>query len=699
MKKQGVYFRFLLVFTLLIITGKTYTQHINLSDGIQGMTIQENSYTNLRAISRISEIDYYDVKSDKGSFTMINADEYGYSMNIGEPRVPVMKKIVEVPLDASFQITIISESVTEYNLSDYGIQHKLMPTQAPLSKGIDNPEDVSFDYNAGTYQINDYLYTNRIKIIPLGIMRGVRLARLEIYPVQYNPVQNKIKVFSDIQFNIEFIGGDVQKTVKMKQDLFSPFFENNFSQVVNFKNELTDELIMDEPVTYVIVSSPMFESTLQPFIQWKTKKGFKVIEGYTNNPSVGTTTTSIKSYLQNLYNTPPAGYNSPSFVLFVGDIAQIPVFSGTAGSHYTDLYYCEYTGDLFPEVYYGRFSAESIAELQPQIDKTLEYEQYLMPDPTYLDEVVMVAGADATYGPLHGNGQINYGTTNYFNASHGLLSHTYLQPEPSGAGYSASIKANVSNGVGYANYTAHCSSSGWADPSFVISDITALANAHQYPLMVGNCCLSNKFDVNDCFGEKMLQAVDKGALGYVGGSNNTYWDEDYWWGVGYRATVVVNPVYNASNLGAYDRTFHDHGEATAHWYITQGQMPSAGNLAVSQSGSSLTTYYWEIYHLMGDPSLMAYFSQPPSTTATYQALMPVGSTSFSVQTQPYAYVAISKGGSSLWRSHFRCNRFSRCGFNPNNCTRIGRCCSNSSKWSTVYRNCNSCFSQWTLCIN
>ena len=28
------------------------------------------------------------------------------------------------------------------------------------------------------------------------------------------------------------------------------------------------------------------------------------------------------------------------------------------------------------------------------------------------------------------------------------------------------IRQNVSDGVAYGNYTAHCSSSGWADPSF-----------------------------------------------------------------------------------------------------------------------------------------------------------------------------------------------------------------------------------------
>ena len=72
-------------------------------------------------------------------------------------------------------------------------------------------------------------------------------------------------------------------------------------------------------------------------------------------------------------------------------------------------------------------------------------------------------------------------------------------------------------------------------------------------------------------------------------------------------------------------------------------MVQAGNLAVSQSGS-MVTYYWEIYHLMGDPSVMIYFSQAPDATANYQPLMPLASTTFTVNTDPYAYVAISKDG-------------------------------------------------------
>ena len=82
---------------------------------------------------------------------------------------------------------------------------------------------------------------------------------------------------------------------------------------------------------------------------------------------------------------------------------------GTTGTHVSDLYYCEYDGgsDYFPEVYYGRFSANNINELRPQIDKTIEYEKYLFPDDSFLNNVIMIAGVDPSFAPIHGNGQIN----------------------------------------------------------------------------------------------------------------------------------------------------------------------------------------------------------------------------------------------------------------------------------------------------
>ena len=627
---------------LMAIVPFASAQKVQLNDDGTNLKITENTYTLLGLKNTVSEITAFEVKSSKGDFSQIRIDGYGYSNNIGEPKLPVIKKLIEVPLRGDYNIDITYQGFTDYTLADFGLDAPIFPAQPSLSKSED-PDEVPFEIDLESYGMDALLGNQLVDVIPLGIMRGLNLARVEIAPVQYNPVQGKIRVYENLEVNISFTGANVPETIQLKADQTNRYFKSMSRLVFNYKEIQSDGFIDDAPVTYIVVSDPMFQEALQPFVEWKNKKGFKVVEAYTDDPQVGSTTSSIKSYLEDFYNDPPAGYNPQSFVLFVGDVAQIPTFDGDAGYHVTDLYYCEYTGDWFPEAYYGRFSANNLNELQPQIDKTLEYEQYTFPDPSFLDEVVMVAGADASHSQTWGNGQINYGTEYYFNAEHGLFSHTYLQPEPGGGNYSQQIKQNVSDGVSYANYTAHCSPSGWADPSFVMGDVSSLTNAHKYPLMVGNCCSSVEFQM-DCFGEEVLRAPLKGALGYIGGSNSTYWDEDYWWGVGFE-TVSANPSYNPENLGAYDRMFHDQDGITMDdWYVTQGQMSAAGNLAVTQSGSSREEYYWEIYHLMGDPSLMIYFSQPPEPLASYPGLMPVGSPTFTVTTEPYAYVAISKDG-------------------------------------------------------
>jgi len=644
------FFKTLLLTALILLFVFPYegnAQKIKLSDGITEFNITQADDQSLHFQNQLSAFTAMEVNTKVGLFTLLSLRGYNHSNEIGAPKLPVLKKLIEVPYGADFEILFTNVTAQAIHLSEFALSSPVFPAQPPVSKS-DDAESLPFIIDDEIYKTDNWYGQELVRVIDLGVMRGIRMARLEVAPFMYNPVNGELRITTAFNCEVRFEGAQPAQTESEKMRVYSPWFEASFGQLINHRQPemFTDDgdaLITIAPVTYIIVSDPMFEATLQPFVQWKTKKGFKVVEAYTNNPSVGTSSTSIKNYLQSFYQNPPEGYHPQSFVLIVGDVAQVPAFSGTAGSHVTDLYYCEYTNDKLPECFYGRFSATTQSHLQAQIDKTLEYEQYTFPDPSFLDEVVMAAGADASHQLTWGNGQINYGNQYYFNAAHGLYSHTYLQPEPSGGNYSANIRQNVSDGVAYANYSAHCSASGWADPSFTISHISALTNSHRYPLMVGNCCSSVEFQ-STCFGEEILRAPLKGAIGYIGGSNSTYWDEDFWWGVGLE-TISTNPTYNSSHLGAYDRTFHDRtGITTANWFITQGQMPSAGNLAVTQSGSSLTNYYWEIYHLMGDPSLMVYFSQPPDNSASYQSIMPLGATSFTVSTEPYAYIAISMDG-------------------------------------------------------
>ena len=57
------------------------------------------------------------------------------------------------------------------------------------------------------------------------------------------------------------------------------------------------------------------------------------------------------------------------------------------------------------------------------------------------------------------------------------------------------------------------------------NDVNAMSNNNKYPTMVGNCCLTNAFDSGTCFGEALLRKDNGGAIGYIGGSDVTYWND------------------------------------------------------------------------------------------------------------------------------------------------------------------------------
>ncbi len=630
-----------LVFTfigLLFISYYSLADEINVNpDNKNHLQVIENTYQKLSLENILARIKAIPVDTEKGTFTRLHIQGYSKSEQYGHPELPVERKLIEIPVGAEPVIKIISAEYQEIDLNALNFTHLLYPAQPPRSKSEDHHE---FIFDEEAYKINSYGNKILVTVDILGFLRSSRIARLDISPVQYNPVTHTIKVFERIEFEIIFKNANIDQTIALKQRLASPCFESINRQLFNYKPLSNRENFMRYPVKYVIISDRMFESQVQPLIDWKIIKGFTVVEAYTDQPNVGSSTYSIKSFIDSLYTAGTPEDPAPSFVLFAGDVEQIPAWDNGNGA--TDRNYCEFTGDIFPDIYYGRYSAQTTTHLQPQVDKTILYEMYTMPDPSYLDEVVMIAGMDASHGHAWANGQINYGTINYFNEDHGILSHTYLYPE-SGS-MSAQIIQNISDGVTYGNYTAHCSPNGWADPSFTIANIPSLQNQDMYGLLVGNCCSSSEYQLNECFGEALLRAENKGAVGYIGASNSTYWDEDYYWAVGVGEISEIPPPYEETTLGMYDRAFHDHGEPFEDWYVSQDEMVFAGNLAVSEGSPGSANYYWDVYNILGDPSLMIYFSEPPVISVTYPELLPLGSTSFTVTTEPYAYAAISMDG-------------------------------------------------------
>ena len=405
-----------LIINLLLLSNIYSINKIDLNNDQLFIINNINPYTVDITLS-INEILFETINIDGKEYLDINIAGSYPSKKIGSPNLPMLNKLIEIPRQADIRVEMINDETIIYNGSDYNINSLIMPSQPSVSKSETNK---LFIINENDYQSNEFYKNELIKIEQKGLLREVKIANLMISPIEYNPVSNQLIVHKNIQFRIHFDNANIEFTNTQKSLAYSPYFEPIFHNSINNYtpvNNLRENNFIENIVSYLIISDPSFEDSLQPLVDWKTKKGFHVTVAYTNE--IGSSSESIKSYLQNKYNNPDNDEPIPSFVLLVGDTQQIPP-SYSSGGHVSDLDYCDFTNDNLPDILCGRFSAQNPNHVIAQVNKTLEYEQYLMPDPTFLEEVLMISGVDSNYAPTYGNGQINYGNQYYFN-SHNIV--------------------------------------------------------------------------------------------------------------------------------------------------------------------------------------------------------------------------------------------------------------------------------------
>ncbi|MBP5663849.1 MAG: fibronectin type III domain-containing protein, partial [Bacteroidales bacterium] len=610
----------------------------------QNLKVKQNTYDKVSISFAADSILVEDVSVSEGTFAKISMDGYGFSYNPGAPQLPQLTKLLQIPVCDSVVATVVNVDFEEYDAADLGIRYPLYPSQLSLPRNVQNPP---FSYNQAIYTANEFYALPLVSVEKTGIRRNLALANVYFSPVQYNPVTNRIRIYMQIDVEFSFINTNMTMTNRLKQ-YASPMFELDTDMVVNKMRNAAKNEYQGAPIKYLIVANSMFSSNtdLAAFAEWKRRLGYKVEVAYTSDANVGTTTTSIKNFIQNKYNNATTADPAPTFLLLIGDVAQLPAFSNqTSEDHVTDLYYATLAGnDNIPDCYYGRLSATNNTQLSNQIAKIMMYEQYSMPDPSYLGNAVLIAGTDGNgYSPTHADGQVNYIYNNYINTSSTTHQYTNVYKHNYNcSSQAATIRNEINAGVGLANYTAHGSSSGWADPAFSTSHVSSMTNTNKYGLLIGNCCLSGKFDDSECFGESLLRAANKGAMGYIGASNSSYWNEDVYWAVGVRSSISANMTYNASKLGVYDKMFHTHNEAYSNWVSTIGGIIQGGNLSVQSSSSSRKKYYWEIYHCFGDPSVRVYLGMPRTMSVIAESTIPVSSENYTAQVAPYAYVALKR---------------------------------------------------------
>lgn len=610
----------------------------------QGFRVNQSNYQKISVSFFPGEITVDNVKVPEGEFSMLSLPDYGQSYVPGAPQLPQFSRLMEVPVCDSVIVRVVNAEYRDYTAQELGINHPLFPVQYSVAKSGPRPD---FVQDQQIYSTDAFYALPLAWVEAAGIRRSAALVTVHVSPIQYNPVSQIVRVYTRLDVEYTFANADMSKTSALKKNA-SPMFSLGENLLLNQMPQSRDE-INSLPIKYIILGNPMFadNTDLADFVAWKRRLGYMVEVYYTNDPQVGTSTTTIKNFIQGKYDNATAADPAPTYLLFLGDREQFPAFNTqeSGKSHITDLYYATLAGnDFLPDCYYGRLSATNNDELSHQIEKIMMYEQFTMPDPSYLGNAVLIAGTDDFHGPKEADGQVNYITTYYMNEDNprytNVMAHLY-----NCSSQAAQIRSEVSDGAGWVNYTAHGSETSWAEPEFNVGHVAQLQNTDKYGLMIGNCCVSGHFNTSVCFGEALLRAEKKGAMGYIGASNNTYWGEDYYWAVGYRSNVTAHPTYTASALGMYDKLFHTHNEDYSVWASTIGGIMTAGNMSVQATSSDSKRYYWEIYHCFGDPSVRVYLGIPSTMEIFAGSAIVIGTSQYEAsELPPYAYVALTQNG-------------------------------------------------------
>ena len=560
-------------------------------DKIPQISVLESDFQQVILDLQISGIWSEEVSTKGGIFNRLSIPECGITNVIGEPNLPVIRKMVQIPYGAEVDVDVISFEFEEKSLEELGIANRIIPIQPSIPKIEGAWEKAEFVIHEDVYQRDSFSPQELVRVGEIGAIRGHRFAMLEIFPISYNPASGTLKLYSQVRVRINLTGSDRAKTVAMLSRYASPPFEEACQDMLINYSAYQDLIkgLPALPIGYLIIVHDDFETQAAPLAEWKRKKGFHVTVA--NTTQTGTSTTSIKNYISNADSTWPI---PPTYVLFFGDVGWIPTYTGTNSGTATDLYYVQMDGDMFADIYRARFPVRNTSEATTMVNKLLYYENPTSPDLEWMRHECFIASDDAglTAEITHRYVIQNYLTPN------GVLADSIWERL---GGSTADITACVNAGRSVVCYSGHGGSSGWGCVPFYSSNVRALSNADEYPLVLSHACSTNPFDQTECFGEVWVKEANKGGIAFWGASASSYWPEDDILERRMFQAVFVETCYSVVSM-----------TDKALWHLYQYY----GN-------TSAVRTYFDMYNVNGDPSVDIWTYVADDLVVTFPGTIPM----------------------------------------------------------------------------
>lgn len=445
------------------------------------------------------------VTTPKGKAAIISVPKMVSLSEKGAPDVPKYAVSAIIGDDAMMDVKIVSSQYVDIE------NIEVAPSKGDFSRKID-PATVPYTYGSMYAQDAFYPATNTLLQEPY-ILRNFRGQAITIQPFVYNPVSKTLRVFYDITVEAYRAGsGGVNQMIRSssltKEDPeFGHLYAHHF---INYGQSQTRYPVLQEQGNLLIISHGPYMEAMQPFVQWKKTIGRPT--QIVDVSMIGNTPQAIKDYVaSNYYNN-----NGLTHLLLVGDHQHVPSFNNSTAGGFSDNYYGYLVGnDSYNEVFVGRFSAESVADVQNQAAKVIAFERDLDETATWLNIGAGIARNEGA-GNGHNGGESDYVHMDYIRDS--LLNYTYATVYREYDGgvpglpntNAAQISQRINAGTSIINYCNHGSQTGWSVAGYATSHVNALTNVGKHPIVWAVACDNGRFTNGTCFAESWMRATHNG---------------------------------------------------------------------------------------------------------------------------------------------------------------------------------------------
>ena len=561
------------------------------------------------------------VETPRGTAWVIHLDKAGRIMKKGAPDLPKLTASVIIPENGSMDFRVISSSYVEFE------NIEIAPSKGNFTRDI-NPADVPYTYGR-QYEENKFFPEKMAELRKPYIIRDYRGQTLVVYPWKYNPVSKTLRLYTEIQIEIFKSGENGLNELERNHELTTIASEFNNIYNTHFLNAITNRYDpVGEHGNMLIISHADFLTAVQPLADWRIQTGTPT--EVVDVAEIGTDPSDIKAYIADYYNN-----NGLTFVLLVGDAAQVPP-SYSNGDSDNDYSYVA-GDDHYPDLFVGRFSAEIVAEVETQVERTLEYEQNPV---TTTDWFSYNVGISSSQGPGDDNeydyehirniqtdltGFTYTGSAELFDGSQGGLDQPG-NPTPS------MVSTEVNTGTSVINYTGHGSTNSWGSSNFSSSNVNDLTNDNMLPFIWSVACVNGNFVGTTCFAEAWLRAENNGEpTGAVATMMSTI---NQTWNPPMCGQDEMNDILVESYTNNIKRTF--------------GGISMNGCMQMNDEYGSQGDDMTDTWTCFGDPALMVRTAMPQNITATYNPAIFIGAAQFTVSSNAEGgLVALTMDGEVL----------------------------------------------------